>query len=28
VEAELVLGNRKVEDPAVLAPWEARVLRL
>jgi oligo-1,6-glucosidase len=28
VDAELVLGNRKVEDPAVLAPWEARVLRL
>ena len=28
VDAELVLGNLTVEDPAVLAPWEARVLRL
>jgi oligo-1,6-glucosidase len=27
VRAELVLGNLPVEDPAVLAPWEARVLR-
>jgi oligo-1,6-glucosidase len=27
VGADLVLGNRPVEDPAVLAPWEARVLR-
>jgi oligo-1,6-glucosidase len=27
VEAELVLGNLPVDDPAVLAPWEARVLR-
>jgi oligo-1,6-glucosidase len=26
--AELVLGNLPVPDPAVLAPWEARVLRL
>ncbi|GAA3158351.1 alpha-glucosidase [Blastococcus jejuensis] len=26
--AELVLGNLPVDDPAVLAPWEARVLRL
>ncbi|HEV7196768.1 MAG TPA: alpha-glucosidase [Pedococcus sp.] len=25
--AELVLGNLEVDDPAVLAPWEARVLR-
>jgi oligo-1,6-glucosidase len=25
--ASLVLGNRPVEDEAVLAPWEARVLR-
>ncbi|MGY1603598.1 glycoside hydrolase family 13 protein [Geodermatophilus sp. SYSU D00815] len=25
--AELVLGNLPVADPAVLAPWEARVLR-
>jgi oligo-1,6-glucosidase len=25
--AELVLGNLPVTDPAVLAPWEARVLR-
>jgi len=28
VDAELVLGNLPVPDPAVLAPWEARVLRL
>jgi oligo-1,6-glucosidase len=28
VDAELVLGNMTVADPAVLAPWEARVLRL
>jgi oligo-1,6-glucosidase len=28
VDAELVLGNVAVADPAVLAPWEARVLRL
>src|SRR3569833_2353967 len=27
VEA-LVVGNLKIDDPAVLAPWEARVLRL
>ena len=27
MEAALVLGNRPVADPAVLAPWEARVLR-
>ena len=27
-DAELVLGNLEVADPAVLAPWEARVLRL
>jgi oligo-1,6-glucosidase len=27
VDAELVLGNVAVADPAVLAPWEARVLR-
>jgi oligo-1,6-glucosidase len=27
VGAELVLGNVPVADPAVLAPWEARVLR-
>jgi oligo-1,6-glucosidase len=27
VGPELVLGNRRVEEPAVLAPWEARVLR-
>jgi oligo-1,6-glucosidase len=27
VDAELVLGNLPVPDPAVLAPWEARVLR-
>jgi oligo-1,6-glucosidase len=26
--AGLVLGNLPVDDPAVLAPWEARVLRL
>ena len=26
--AELVLGNLDVADPAVQAPWEARVLRL
>jgi len=25
--AELVLGNLPVADPAVLMPWEARVLR-
>jgi oligo-1,6-glucosidase len=28
VGAELVLGNLASSDPAVLAPWEARVLRL
>jgi oligo-1,6-glucosidase len=28
VGAELVLGNLPSSDPAVLAPWEARVLRL
>jgi oligo-1,6-glucosidase len=28
VGAELVLGNVPSSDPAVLAPWEARVLRL
>lgn len=28
VGADLVLGNVAVDDPAVLAPWEARVLRL
>jgi oligo-1,6-glucosidase len=28
VDAELVLGNLTATDPAVLAPWEARVLRL
>jgi len=27
LDAELVLGNIPVADPAVLAPWEARVLR-
>jgi oligo-1,6-glucosidase len=27
VGAELVLGNLPIGDPAVLAPWEARVLR-
>ena len=27
LDAELVLGNLPVADPAVLAPWEARVLR-
>ncbi|MCU1612952.1 MAG: malL [Frankiales bacterium] len=27
VSAELVLGNLDVADPAVLAPWEARVVR-
>jgi oligo-1,6-glucosidase len=27
VDAELVLGNVPIVDPAVLAPWEARVLR-
>jgi oligo-1,6-glucosidase len=27
VGAELVLGNLPVDDPAVLRPWEARVLR-
>jgi oligo-1,6-glucosidase len=27
LDAELVLGNLPVGDPAVLAPWEARVLR-
>jgi oligo-1,6-glucosidase len=27
LDAELVLGNTAVADPAVLAPWEARVLR-
>jgi oligo-1,6-glucosidase len=27
VGAELVLGNLRGSDPAVLAPWEARVLR-
>jgi oligo-1,6-glucosidase len=26
--AELVLGNLTITDPAVLAPWEARVLRV
>ncbi|WP_309232959.1 DUF3459 domain-containing protein [Blastococcus sp. TML/C7B] len=28
VDAELVLGNLPEDDPAVLRPWEARVLRL
>jgi oligo-1,6-glucosidase len=28
VGAELVLGNLAATDPAVLAPWEARVLRV
>jgi oligo-1,6-glucosidase len=28
VGAELVLGNLASSDPAVLAPWEARILRL
>jgi oligo-1,6-glucosidase len=28
VDAELVLGNLTASDPAVLAPWEARVLRV
>jgi oligo-1,6-glucosidase len=28
VGAELVLGNLPSSDPAVLAPWEARVLRV
>jgi oligo-1,6-glucosidase len=28
VSAELVLGNLGASDPAVLAPWEARVLRV
>jgi oligo-1,6-glucosidase len=28
VDADLVLGNLPVDDPAVLAPWEARVLRI
>ncbi len=28
VDAELVLGNLPSSDPDVLAPWEARVLRL
>jgi oligo-1,6-glucosidase len=28
VDADLVLGNVPASDPAVLAPWEARVLRL
>jgi oligo-1,6-glucosidase len=28
VDGELVLGNMAVADPAVLAPWEARVLRV
>jgi oligo-1,6-glucosidase len=27
VDAELLLGNLVVVDPAVLAPWEARILR-
>ena len=27
MDAELVLGNVAVADPAVLAPWEARILR-
>jgi oligo-1,6-glucosidase len=27
-DAELVLGNLAASDPAVLAPWEARVLRV
>jgi oligo-1,6-glucosidase len=28
VDAGLVLGNLTASDPAVLAPWEARVLQL
>jgi oligo-1,6-glucosidase len=28
VDAVLVLGNLAESDPAVLAPWEARVLRV
>jgi oligo-1,6-glucosidase len=28
LDGELVLGNLVASDPAVLAPWEARVLRL
>jgi oligo-1,6-glucosidase len=28
VDAELVLGNLPSADPAVLRPWEARVLRV
>ncbi len=28
VSAEVVLGNLPEDDPAVLRPWEARVLRL
>jgi oligo-1,6-glucosidase len=28
VDAELVLGNLAATDPAVLAPWEARVLKV
>jgi hypothetical protein len=28
VGAELVLGNLVADDSAVLAPWEARVLRM
>jgi oligo-1,6-glucosidase len=28
LDAELVLGNLVTSDPAVLAPWEARILRV
>jgi oligo-1,6-glucosidase len=28
LDAELLLGNLVASDPAVLGPWEARVLRL
>jgi oligo-1,6-glucosidase len=28
VDAEMVLGNLAASDPAILAPWEARVLRV
>jgi oligo-1,6-glucosidase len=28
VDAPLVLGNLRTSEPAVLAPWEARVLRV
>jgi hypothetical protein len=28
VDADLLLGNLAASDPALLAPWEARVLRL